>query len=86
LPDRVADRQWNVRKYRRQPDDLQGFWKSARVGTGMSDSTKHHNAVAIEQLQKFALNHKLIDRPAFGKLEKPRVGQRDRLPPTPKIS
>ena len=52
----------------------------AEVGTGVSDSTRHHNALALERLQKFALDHKLLDRPAFGKLEKPRVGQRDRLP------
>ena len=38
------------------------------------------NALALERLQNFALEHKLLDRPAFGKLEKPRVGQRDRLP------
>ncbi len=36
--------------------------------------------MALERLQKFALDHKLIDRPVFGKLENPRVGQRDRLP------
>src|SRR6185436_4549961 len=35
---------------------------------------------ALERLQKFALDHKLLDRPLFGKLEKPRVGQRDRVP------
>jgi hypothetical protein len=52
----------------------------ALADAGKSDSTKHHNAVALERLQKFALDHKLIDRPVFAKLEKPRVGQRDRLP------
>jgi len=52
----------------------------ATAGTGMSDSTRHHNALALERLQKFALEHKLLDRPVFGKLEKPRVGQRDRVP------
>ena len=46
----------------------------------MSDSTRHHDVVALERLQKFALDHKLIDQPVFGKLEKPRVGQRDRIP------
>jgi integrase len=52
----------------------------AGAGAGMSNSTKHHNAVALERLQKFALDHKLIDRPVFGKLDKPRANQRDRLP------
>src|SRR4029079_4244730 len=52
------------------------------AGAGMSDSTRHHNAVALERLQKFALENKLIERPVFGKLEKPRGGQRDRIPPT----
>jgi integrase len=52
----------------------------AEAGAGMSGSTRHHNAVALERLQKFALEHKLLDQPVFGKLEKPRVGQRDRVP------
>src|SRR6185295_4556869 len=46
----------------------------------MSNSTRHHNVVALERLQKFALEHKLLDKPVFGKLEKPRAGQRDRVP------
>src|SRR5258707_15006556 len=50
------------------------------AGTGMSDSTRHHNALGLERLQKFAMDNRLIDRPAFGRLEKPRIGQRDRLP------
>jgi hypothetical protein len=52
----------------------------ALAGAGLSDSTRHHNCVALERLQKFALEHKLLDQPVFGKLEKPRVGQRDRVP------
>jgi prepilin-type N-terminal cleavage/methylation domain-containing protein len=52
----------------------------ARAGAGMSDSTRHHDAVALERLQKFALQNKLLDRPVFGNLEKPRVGRRDRIP------
>src|SRR5512143_401192 len=48
----------------------------ANVGIGMSDSTRHHDVVALERLQKFALEHKLLDQPVFGNLEKPRVGQR----------
>jgi integrase len=54
----------------------------AKAGEGMSDSTRHHDAVALGRLQKFALDHELLDRPVFGKLEKPRVGQRDRVPTT----
>jgi integrase len=52
----------------------------AVAGAGMSDSTRHHNVVALQRLQKFALDHNLIEAPIFGKLEKPHVGQRDRLP------
>jgi integrase/recombinase XerC/integrase/recombinase XerD len=52
----------------------------AVAGTGMSDSTRHHDAVALERLQKFALQHGLLDNPVFGILEKPRVGRRDRTP------
>jgi integrase len=50
------------------------------AGAGFSDSTKHHNAVALERLQKFAIQNKLLDKPVFGNLEKPRVGRRDRIP------
>ena len=52
----------------------------AEAGRGMSDSTRHHDAVALGRLQKFALEHELLEKPMFGKLEKPRVGQRDRVP------
>jgi len=52
----------------------------ADAGAGMSDSTRHHNAVSLERLQKFALEHRLIDKPVFSRLEKPRVGRRDRVP------
>ena len=52
----------------------------ADSGAGMSDSTRHHDAVALGRLQKFALDNELLDKPVFGKLEKPRVGQRERVP------
>src|SRR5258708_10146455 len=52
----------------------------AAAGTGMSDSTRHHDVVALERLQKFAVQNKLLDMPVFGNLEKPRVGRRDRIP------
>jgi len=54
----------------------------ATAGTGMSDSTRHHDIVALQRLQKFALEHKLLDQPVIGNLEKPRVGHRDRVPTT----
>jgi integrase len=50
------------------------------AGTGKSDSTQHHNAVALERLQKFAIQNKLLDKAVFGTLEKPAVGRRDRIP------
>jgi len=52
----------------------------AAAGTGLSDSTRHHDAVALERLQKFAIQNKLLDKAVFGILEKPRVGRRDRIP------
>jgi integrase len=52
----------------------------AAAGTGMSDSTRHHDVVALERLQKFAIQNKLLEKPIFGNLEKPRVGRRDRIP------
>ena len=50
------------------------------AGAGMSDSTRHYDVGALERLQKFALEHKLLDKPVFSILEKPRVGRRERLP------
>ena len=41
----------------------------ARDGAGMSDSTRHHDVVSLQRLQQFALEHKLLDKPVFGKLE-----------------
>src|SRR5258708_5041377 len=52
----------------------------ATAGAGLSDSTRHHDVVALERLQKFAIQNKLLDKPVFGNLEKPRVGRRDRIP------
>jgi integrase len=52
----------------------------AAAGAGMSDSTRHHDVGALERLQKFAIQNKLLDTPVFGNLEKPRVGRRDRIP------
>src|SRR5262249_37040514 len=52
----------------------------AQAGDGLSDSTRHHDAVALQRLQQFALEHKLLETPIFGKLEKPPVGHRHRLP------
>ena len=36
--------------------------------------------MALERLQKFALQNNLLDMPVFGILEKPWVGRRDRVP------
>ncbi len=52
----------------------------AKAGAGMSDSTRHHHVVALQRLQKFAIENKLLDKPVFENLEKPRVGRRDRVP------
>jgi integrase len=52
----------------------------AAAGTGMSDSTRHHDVVALERLQKLAIEHKFLEKPVFGKQEKPRIGRRDRVP------
>jgi integrase len=57
-----------------------------KAGEGQSDSTRRHNAVALERLQAFALEHQVIDRPLFGKLEKPRMGSRERIPTPPETA
>lgn len=50
------------------------------AGESKSDSTRRHNAVALQSLQSFALKEKLLERPIFGTLEKPRMGRRERVP------
>lgn len=57
------------------------------AGQGMSNSTRRHNAVALTSLQAFALEHKLLppDRKIFEKLEKPRMGRRERVPTAEEI-
>jgi integrase len=49
------------------------------VGAGASNSTRHHNAVALTTLQSFALRESLIEKPSFKRLEKPRMGRRERI-------
>jgi integrase len=61
-----------------RPLDIDGFLHDA--GEGWSASTRRHNAVALESLQSFALDQKLIAVPIFGKLDKPAMGRRERVP------
>jgi len=57
-----------------------------QVGQGMSDSTKHHNAVAITSLHSFALAEELIEKRWFLKsLPKPPMGRRERIPTAEEI-
>ena len=51
-----------------------------RAGEGKSDSTKRHNAVALEQLQNWAVNQELLAAPVFKRLPKPPIGERNRIP------
>ena len=50
------------------------------IGQGASSSTRHHNVVALNTLQSWGMARDLIDKRAFEKLEKPRPGQRTRIP------
>lgn len=50
------------------------------VGEDASNSTRRHNAVALETLQKFAREQGQLRRRVFRKLDKPAVGKRERLP------
>jgi len=47
---------------------------------GRSGSTQRHNAVAMESLQRWALERGLTKVEHFRKLEKPAMGRRDRVP------
>lgn len=57
------------------------------AGQGLSSSTRRHNAVALTSLQAFALEHKLLcpEQKIFDKLEKPRMGRRERVPTAEEI-
>lgn len=55
------------------------------AGQGASCSTQRHNAVALQTLQSFAIREKLIAQPIFGRLEKPRMGRRERVPTAEEI-
>jgi integrase len=58
-----------------------------RAGKGMSNSTRHHNAVAITSLHSFALSEELIEKRWFLKsLPKPPMGRRERIPKDEEIS
>lgn len=56
------------------------------AGQGRSPSTQRHNAVALQTLQSFALREKLLERPVFDRLEKPRGGRRERIPSPAEIA
>lgn len=49
-------------------------------GKNYSETTRHHEIVAFVTLQNWAVTSKLIKNPITGKLEKPRVGRRERIP------
>ena len=56
----------------------------AKAGAGMSNSTRNHDAVALQRLQKFALEQKLLDKPVIGKLESLALGVGIAFRPLPK--
>jgi len=56
------------------------------AGANASDSTRHHNAIALSVLQSFALRESLLDKPWFNRLEKPRIGRRERIPTAEEIA
>jgi integrase len=56
------------------------------AGAEASDSTRHHNAVALTTLQSFALRESLLDKLWFKRLEKPRIGRRERIPTAEEIA
>jgi integrase len=55
------------------------------AGANVSDSTRHRDAVSLTTLQSFALRESLIDKPWFKRLEKPRMGRRERIPTADEI-
>lgn len=55
-------------------------------GRRKSDSTRHHDAVALTSLQNFALREGLLEKGWFRRLDKPRMGRRERIPTPEEIS
>jgi integrase len=56
------------------------------AGLHVGNSTRHHNAVSLTTLQTFALRESLIEKPWFKRLEKPRMGRRERIPTAEEIA
>jgi integrase len=50
------------------------------AGTGASDSTRRHNIVALERLQLFARERRVIRKRIFPRLKKPPIALREKLP------
>lgn len=58
-----------------------------KAGEGYSSSTQHHNAVAVTCLHNFAIAEELIKKPWWqGKLKKPPMGRRQRIPTPEEIA
>jgi integrase len=53
----------------------------AKTGRALSNSTRHHNAVVLEVLFQFAIDSEILEKlPWKGKLKKPPIGRREKLP------
>lgn len=52
----------------------------ARAGEPKSPDTQRANAIALQQLQKFAVTHKVIAEPILSEIRKPCGRMRERLP------
>ena len=50
------------------------------AGEGLSDTTKHHNAVGVTTLQNFAIREGLLEKAWTRRIEKPPIGRRERIP------
>lgn len=52
-----------------------------RIGEGMSNTTRHHDAVSVTTLQSFAVDQEFLEKPWWTKpLEKPPIGKRTFVP------
>lgn len=52
----------------------------AAVGEKLTKSTRRHNIVAWEQIQKFAVERDFLEKPITKPMSKPTMGTRDRIP------
>lgn len=61
-----------------KPTQIDKFLR--KIGNGLSGTTQHHNATALENFQNVLIEKRIIKKRRFQKLDKPPIGRRDFVP------